>query len=179
MKIKIDEIPLEGLNLDISEEGSSLVATKDTLGFTVVGTVDGHLEIGKVGEEFATIGGNLTATIATECSRCLRPIETGHSIVFKETLLLSADGAGGGEGKERELSIHDMDYTVMEEGELDTADIISAQVIEVVSGKPLCKESCKGLCHGCGKDLNEGACDCASPDDIDKRFAKLKGLKLK
>ncbi len=67
----------------------------------------------------------------------------------------------------------------MEEGELDTADIISAQVIEVVSGKPLCKESCKGLCHGCGKDLNEGACDCASPDDIDKRFAKLKGLKLK
>jgi len=150
MKIKIDEIPLEGLSLEISEEGSSLAAIKDTPGFTVIGTVKGHLEICKVGEEFATIDGKLKATIATECSRCLRPIETGHSIVFKETLF-----------------------------ELDTADIISAQIVEVVSDKPLCKESCKGLCHGCGKDLNEGACGCASPDDIDKRFAKLKDLKLK
>ncbi len=179
MKIKIDEIPLEGLSLDISEEGSSLAAAKDTPGFTVVGAVDGHLDIGKVGEEFVIIDGSLKATIATECSRCLHPIVTEHSVVFKETLLLSADGAGGGEGKERELSIHDMDYTVMEEGELDTADIISAQVVELVSVKPLCKESCKGLCASCGKDLNEGACDCPGPDDIDKRFAKLKALKLK
>ena len=26
--------------------------------------------------------------------------------------------------------------------------------------KILCKEDCKGLCSVCGKDLNEGKCDC-------------------
>jgi len=26
--------------------------------------------------------------------------------------------------------------------------------------KPLCREDCKGLCPGCGKDLNLGSCNC-------------------
>lgn len=35
---------------------------------------------------------------------------------------------------------------------------------EIILNYPLvslCKEECKGLCVNCGKDLNEGSCDCS------------------
>jgi uncharacterized protein len=43
--------------------------------------------------------------------------------------------------------------------------------------KRLCSEDCKGLCPYCGKDLNEGRCDC-EVDEIDPRFEVLKKLKF-
>jgi len=67
----------------------------------------------------------------------------------------------------------------MEGAELDTAQILIAQIVQEVSLKPLCMESCKGLCHSCGRNLNTDPCGCDSPDNIDKRFAKLKDFKLK
>ena len=36
----------------------------------------------------------------------------------------------------------------------------------------LCKEDCKGLCPKCGKDLNEGSCQC-DHKEIDPRLAGL------
>ena len=42
--------------------------------------------------------------------------------------------------------------------------------------KALCKKDCAGLCPTCGKNLNQGKCDC--PDDnIDPRWSKLADLK--
>jgi len=31
--------------------------------------------------------------------------------------------------------------------------------------KPLCRQDCKGLCPGCGEDLNSGACNCKKNSD--------------
>ena len=44
--------------------------------------------------------------------------------------------------------------------------------------KKLCKEDCKGLCANCGKDLNEGNCNCKA-EDIDPRWKPLMELKNK
>ena len=44
--------------------------------------------------------------------------------------------------------------------------------------KKLCREDCKGLCPSCGKDLNEGKCDC-SDKEIDARWLPLNELKNK
>ncbi len=41
--------------------------------------------------------------------------------------------------------------------------------------KNLCKEDCKGLCPRCGKDLNEGECNCEK-EKIDSRWLTLKEL---
>ncbi len=41
--------------------------------------------------------------------------------------------------------------------------------------KPLCSEDCQGLCSECGKNLNEGQCDC-NQEKIDPRMEKLKEL---
>lgn len=182
MKIKIDDIPEEGQSLELSEEGSLLVEAAGVLDFEIGGKVEAHLDISKVGDQLVSVDGTLKAKTSTECSRCLKPIETELSVPFKDTFLLGADGAGGGEGKERELSFHDMDYTVMEGTEIDTNDILIEQIVLASEGNPLCKDDCKGLCRTCGVDLNKGTCGCVSTgqdEHIDKRFAKLKDLKLK
>ena len=41
--------------------------------------------------------------------------------------------------------------------------------------KFLCKSDCAGLCVKCGKNLNDGACNC-SHKEIDPRLAKLADL---
>ncbi|GAB4298096.1 MAG: DUF177 domain-containing protein [Ignavibacteriaceae bacterium] len=42
--------------------------------------------------------------------------------------------------------------------------------------KKLCKENCKGLCVVCGKDLNEGSCNCQT-GVVDERWKPLLNLK--
>src|SRR5699024_11691418 len=49
------------------------------------------------------------------------------------------------------------------------------EVILALPMKSLCSSDCKGICQKCGKNLNEGKCDCEI-DDIDPRLAKLKEL---
>ncbi|NWF51199.1 MAG: DUF177 domain-containing protein [Ignavibacteriaceae bacterium] len=44
--------------------------------------------------------------------------------------------------------------------------------------KKLCSEDCKGLCPKCGRNLNEGKCDCKF-DEIDSRWQPLIELKNK
>ena len=50
--------------------------------------------------------------------------------------------------------------------------------ILAVPMKKLCSEDCKGLCPRCGKNLNEGPCDCKE-EKIDSRWEPLQELKIK
>ena len=64
--------------------------------------------------------------------------------------------------------------------ELDLVDIIEQTLDFKIPASVLCKEDCKGLCQGCGANLNIEACSCnESANDeeiIDPRFAKLKDI---
>ena len=56
----------------------------------------------------------------------------------------------------------------------DLEDIVRTVFVLNLDSKLLCKEDCKGLCCRCGKNLNEGPCNC--PKELDPRFAALKQL---
>ena len=56
----------------------------------------------------------------------------------------------------------------------DLEDIIRTVFVLNLDSKLLCKEDCKGLCCRCGKNLNDGPCNCQK--EIDPRFAALKQL---
>ncbi len=61
--------------------------------------------------------------------------------------------------------------------EADTADlddIVRTVFVLNLDSKLLCKEDCRGLCHRCGKNLNDGPCSCQK--ELDPRFAALKQL---
>ena len=56
----------------------------------------------------------------------------------------------------------------------DLDDIVRTVFVLNLESKLLCREDCKGLCHRCGKNLNEGPCNCQK--ELDPRFAALKQL---
>lgn len=79
----------------------------------------------------------LKSTILTQCSRCLAE---SQSVINKD---FRAD-----------YQIDKYDTFI------DISDDIRQEIILDYPIKPLCKNSCKGLCVKCGKNLNEGPCDC-------------------
>ena len=56
----------------------------------------------------------------------------------------------------------------------DLDDIVRTVFVLNLDSKLLCSEDCKGLCHRCGKNLNNGPCNCQK--ELDPRFAALKQL---
>jgi uncharacterized protein len=67
-----------------------------------------------------------------------------------------------------------LDLIVLENNGLDVEALMRDEIILAIDTKNLCKEDCKGRCPKCGKDLNEGPCDCKP--ELDSRFAVLAKL---
>ena len=103
-----------------------------------------------------------------QCARCLAPVIGQFSLDLEKTvaprnLLVGLD--------EDKLD----DYAIIEDGFLDMDEQLRAQLEMEFPVRFLCSEDCKGLCQRCGKNLNEGKCDCAEKE-IDPRFAPLQKL---
>ena len=62
----------------------------------------------------------------------------------------------------------------LEADSADLEDIVRTVFVLNMDSKMLCKPDCKGLCCGCGKNLNEEACICQK--ELDPRFAALRQL---
>ena len=56
----------------------------------------------------------------------------------------------------------------------DLEDIIRTVFVLNMDSKLLCSDDCKGLCCGCGKNLNFETCSCEK--EVDPRLAALKQL---
>ena len=104
---------------------------------------------------------NVTGSMPTECSRCLKDIEVDVDFDIDELL------ARIEEGEEP-----DEDIIPFEGYEVDIDSIVADSFRLNIMGSYLCDEDCKGLCLTCGKDLNEGPCDCVD-DYIDPRWQAL------
>ena len=103
----------------------------------------------------------LEVALNEECSRCLENVFTQLTIDLAE--LFSYPVAAGAE------------FSVSDDGILDLAPLIRAEVLIAISGGVLCRPDCKGLCPDCGANLNLTSCSCAD-EQIDPRMAKLKEL---
>ena len=58
---------------------------------------------------------------------------------------------------------------------IDLADDVRQTVLLSFPLKNVCREDCRGLCSQCGRNLNEGSCDCKETH-VDGRWDKLKEL---
>ena len=56
----------------------------------------------------------------------------------------------------------------------DLEDIVRTVFVLNLDSKLLCKPDCKGICGGCGRNLNHEDCSCQK--ELDPRFAALKQL---
>lgn len=101
----------------------------------------------------------LSTVLDLTCDRCLKPFSQ-EKVVSYETLLAT------------ELEQEDSDDIVLlDDEELDADELLRDVFILAMDSKHLCSEDCKGLCHGCGVDLNVEQCRCQK--EIDPRLAGL------
>ncbi|MBO5906957.1 MAG: DUF177 domain-containing protein [Clostridia bacterium] len=110
----------------------------------------------------------LSVEYAAECARCLSPVSGEFTLDLEKTvaprnLLSDLD--------EDRLD----DYAIIEDGFLDIDEQLREQLEMEFPSRFLCREDCLGLCHKCGKNLNEGKCDC-DHNEIDPRLEPLRRI---
>jgi uncharacterized protein len=59
---------------------------------------------------------------------------------------------------------------------IDLGQLMQEQCYLAVPMKPLCRETCRGLCPECGINLNTASCDCRQTW-VDPRLAVLQDLR--
>ena len=134
MKININKIPLEGLTIDEEVDPAKLDLDTD-----IVKIRDPI----KLTAQISRITNALTADLTLDfslymaCSCCLKEFKAG----FQKNLMLS--------------------YPVSNsEPVIDLYPDIRDEIVLSYPMRPLCSIDCKGLCFHCGKNLNEGECNC-------------------
>ncbi|MDD7214492.1 MAG: DUF177 domain-containing protein [Clostridia bacterium] len=99
-----------------------------------------------------TLGGNevwaegeIEYFVSTKCSRCLDDVIFHNIVEFDETFSEddNADGA-----------------YLYSRGLVDLTEMVNEKLLLSFPVSVLCKEDCKGICSGCGVNLNHEDCKC-------------------
>lgn len=101
------------------------------------------------------------AILQLPCDRCLMPVSV--KVHFKLSEKFNSTGS-----KEEETELFNGDCI-----ELD--QVVKRNLLASLPMKILCRQDCKGLCSICGKDLNEGDCNCDTTY-INPKFESLRSL---
>ena len=108
--------------------------------------------------------GRLETEIQSPCRRCLKTVtvDVKHPIEVLFTEDQEAEDPAS--------------YVIPPKAmELDPGEAVREELILSVPDYVLCSEGCRGICAGCGTDLNTGSCTCES--EPDERWAALEALK--
>jgi uncharacterized protein len=111
-----------------------------------------------------TLTAELTTNLHLVCDRCAKPFQR---VKVTSVSYLLADHLENPDEDEE-------DIILLEDGQLDLDEVLTEAFILDMDTKNLCSEDCKGLCAGCGVDLNQEPCRCKR--EIDPRFAVLSKL---
>jgi len=149
--IEIQKIPPGGMRLSGALNPDELDIECE--GITMAGSLAYDLGVEVVSGELI-VRGQLRMPLELTCSRCLKIFGTEIRVdrfTFSQHV--------------KELEIIDLTGSIRE-------DTIIALPL-----KPLCAQTCKGICAHCGKDLNLERCSCA-PRRGDARWSALEELRL-
>jgi uncharacterized protein len=119
-----------------------------------------HIHARLAGES-VLIDGRLRTGTRLECGRCLEPFDFDVEVDFSTTALPDKPvELESGAADEIELMADEVDAIVYRGDSIDLRDEIAQQIIMALPFKPLCRETCKGLCSHCGANLNRTPCQC-------------------
>jgi uncharacterized protein len=124
------------------------------------------------------IRGKLQTSIEAFCSRCLEPFVNHFETAFTDSFTLLKGSTAEDDPVSQALETANMltvsgDYLYLDE-------YVRQLFILAQEYNPLCNPDCKGICAGCGVDLNRSNCRCGSANNsnsIDMRLLKLRELR--
>jgi len=136
VKITINQVPVEGLYLEEQISSGQLDLETDLIKFR--SPVKVKAQITRITNALS-VDLNIRVNIFADCSRCLSEFEW----VFDKDIKLN-------------YPLESSDVFI------DLNPEIREEIILDYPIKPLCSVNCKGLCIKCGKNKNEGGCNCGS-----------------
>lgn len=126
-----------------------------------------ELTITNTGKKVLELVGTGGITVSIPCDRCLEEVSVEIPISFKRKLDMKLTD---------EERVNDLDENAYLTGmDLDVDQLVYFEVLMNWPLKVLCKEDCKGICRQCGKNLNEGPCDCVE-EPKDPRMAAISDI---
>ena len=116
--------------------------------------------------------GVLQTEVELTCGRCLTPFSQAVSLTMEDEYIPAVDVTSGAP-----LPATDdpSTFTIDERHILDLTEAIRQYTLLATPMKPLCRENCAGLCPSCGHNLNQGNCNCPTPES-DPRWSELSKL---
>ncbi len=165
MIIIVAQIPEDGLDLDIT------LPVDDIDLSNVNGSLETDVEYKGSVHRFSTgciVSGTVRSAWKLPCARCLETFSFPVSEEFRIFLTRELT-----EDEDEEI---DMDVSELLSDEINLIHILREQLILQIPMKPICSQSCRGLCSSCGNNLNSEDCNCDTTS-IDPRLKKLKELK--
>lgn len=152
MAFKINDIPPEGLTLeladklDLFEEGSVTTPFKATVTFKAEGAGLFHVH------------GNVEATTELECSRCLKRFSFSIKEAAMDFELVPERPRE--QPAEHGLGKGELDTEFYRGEEIEPKEFIREQLLLGIPMVPVHSPGCKGLCPKCGADRNDTTCGC-------------------
>ena len=176
MKINVNSIPDEGLEREASYGKDWLLAMlpeHDTTPFTI-DTVSVTCSASKVGRT-VSMSLRIVTDLYLECCRCLKEFILPIYSEFTYTFLPAETMP---QAEELELTGEDLVFGYYTDETIDVDPLIFEQIVLQIPVKPLCMESCRGLCPRCGIDLNTESCNHEKENEKKSPFAILKNLHI-
>lgn len=176
MKIRVDDIPEDGLNLNFSGDRDILSLPTDWeetgQGMHIDPKLVGNVRIIPVGAD-VLISGEVEAAMSFQCDRCLEwfPVENRLSLN-----ILVRTGPEQQEAEE-DIEADDQDTVLIDGKEFDLAAILLQEFLLEIPMKTLCREDCPGLCPFCGEIRGSDKCRCSEDKPADPRWKALEKLK--
>jgi uncharacterized protein len=109
---------------------------------------------------------HLKSVATFDCDRCLKGFDCDVDLQQEQIYKT---------GSANQLIDEDLLALPVDATEIDFTEVLNEIVILNHPLKSLCKEDCKGICPGCGTDLNENQCQCRNAV-TDPRWDELRKL---
>jgi uncharacterized protein len=168
------DITVDGLSLVGEVTAEELDLTEDEAMFPSPLAVS--LDLTNI-EGLVAVTGVLEGTIVRECVRCLKEYEDPLAFSVRAAFIPEPKSAprhpkrvdprkARAEVVETEPEEEPDDQYHYQGNQLDLAPMLREHMILSAPMQPLCSDDCLGLCARCGKNLNEGPCQCAAEPPI-------------
>jgi len=158
MRINVRGVPADGLAL-AGYVSLERLATEELARVADVLRVYVEVAVRRYVEGFH-VKGRVLAHVGMNCSRCLAPFERDVEGTFE---MMYQPRIEEKEEEQRENIESDVGITYYTGNEIDLAPEVHQCLLLAIPMQAVCSADCRGLCPGCGVDLNREPCRCAAP----------------
>jgi len=120
------------------------------------------------------IQGRYSVEMKADCDRCLAvakfDLNESFDLFYRPVVVIAHEEEVAIDEGEAEIGFY-------EGGGVELEDVLRERVLLALPMQRVCSEGCRGICPVCGKNRNDGACEC-KPDPQDDRWGALRKLRI-